>query len=398
MLRRRAVVARPWRAPSRGDGLAKGQQLPLLDPSVGLSAFARALVRYSFSKSLFVFYYFRLDLHAVQDLVSSVKFQVIRRLIWGGGRLGQPIAHAGILALAVTIFMVGGVFSGSSVVRGATLYPLPHTLYPDLLAAETMIETREPESRPRDEVFEYEVQSGDTLSTIGEKFQVTVETIRYANDLSDADSLAVGKKLIILPVSGARHQVKSGDTVESIADKYKVSPQTVIDFNYLNEPFALNIGDRLTVPEATIPRPSSPERGSGSPVEPRSFPSGSGESLAGTGQFGWPTDSRQITQYFSYWHPAIDIGQYSPIYASDAGTVVYAGWSPVGYGYLVEVNHGNGYKTGYAHLSRIDVSVGQTVGKGQVLGMMGATGRAFGVHLHFMVWQNGRFINPLSVL
>jgi murein DD-endopeptidase MepM/ murein hydrolase activator NlpD len=78
--------------------------------------------------------------------------------------------------------------------------------------------------------------------------------------------------------------------------------------------------------------------------------------------------------------------------------VVFAGWSPVGYGYLVEVDHGNGYKTGYAHLSRIDVSVGQTVGKGQVVGLMGATGRAWGVHLHFMIWESGRFINPLSVL
>ncbi len=167
----------------------------------------------------------------------------------------------------------------------------------------------------------------------------------------------------------------------------------MIDFNYLNEPFALNIGDTLTIPEATIPRPVQALPAVQPPASSLQPPA-----LAGTGQFLWPTDSRQITQYFSYYHPAIDIGQYSAIYASDAGTVVFAGWSPVGYGYLVEVDHSNGYKTGYAHLSRIDVSVGQAVGKGQVLGMMGATGRAFGVHLHFMVWENGRFINPLSVL
>ena len=375
----------------------KDRQLSLLEHNVGIWGFLKALARFFFSKSLLVFYYFRLLLFVVQHLASSLKFQVIRRLIWGGGQLGQPVAHVGILALAVTIFMVGGMFSGSSIVRGQTVSAQPSALstqLSDLLVTETTIETREPENRPDDEVFEYEVRSGDTLSTIGEKFQVTVETIRYANDLSDADSLAVGKKLIILPVSGVRHEVKSGDTVEGIAEKYKVSPQAVIDFNYLNEPFALNIGDSLTVPEATIPRPV--------PVVPSvpSYPSDpyAGEVAPGTGQFGWPTDSRQITQYFSYWHPAIDIGKYSSIYASDAGTVVYAGWSPVGYGYLVEVDHGNGYKTGYAHLSRIDVSVGQTVGKGQVLGMMGATGRAFGVHLHFMVWQGGRFINPLSVL
>jgi len=374
----------------------KTAQLPLFKHNVGIWGFLKALVGYFFSKSFCVLYVFRLLLLVISDAVSAVKFQVIRRLIQGGGHLGQPVAHAGILALAITIFMVGGMFSGSSIVRGAAA-GVPSGVegqLQDLLTAETTIETREPESRPRDEVFEYEVQAGDTLSTIGEKFQLSVETIRYANDLSDIDSLAVGDKLIVLPVSGVRHQVKSGETVESIAEKYKVSPQAVIDFNYLNEPFALNIGDSLTVPEATIPRPTIPSVVGSAPRSLGEV----GPVTPGTGQFIWPTDSRVITQYFSYWHPAIDIGQYGPIYASDAGTVVYAGWSPVGYGYLVEVDHGNGYKTGYAHLSQINVSVGQTVGKGQVLGMMGATGRAFGVHLHFMVWQGGRFINPLSVL
>lgn len=371
----------------------KTAQLSFLEHDVSIWGFLKASLRCFLSKSLLFFYYFRLFLYGVQLLTSNLKFQIIRRLIWGGGRLGQPVAHAGILALAVTIFMVGGVFSGSSVVRGATLNPIPYTLEPDLLTAETTIETREPENRPRDEVFEYEVQPGDTLSTIGEKFQISVETVRYANDLSDVDSLQVGDRLVILPVSGVRHEVKSGDTVESIAEKYKVSPQAVIDFNYLNEPFALNIGDTLTVPEATIPRPIP-----ALPAAPTTPATPIVPSLAGTGQFLWPTDVRQVTQYFSYWHPAIDIGQYSSIYASDAGTVVFSGWSPVGYGYLVEVDHGNGYKTGYAHLSRIDVSVGQTVGKRQVVGLMGATGRAWGVHLHFMVWENGRFINPLSVL
>jgi len=372
----------------------KDSQLPLFKQNTGVWGFSKALARFVFSKSLLVFYIFRLVLYDVQSLVSSLKFQVIRKLIWGGGRLGQPVAHAGILTLAVSVFMVGGVFSGSSVVRGQTVVATHASPLQDLLSAKTLIETKEPESRPRNEIFEYEVRPGDTLSVIGEKFQISLETVRYANDLSDVDSLKVGQKLKILPVSGVRHEVKSGETVESIAEEYKVSPQTVIDFNYLNEPFALNIGDTLTVPEATIPREPSVALAQEGPAPLRQGFGGT----SGTGAFVWPTDSRLITQYFSYYHPAIDIGRYSQIYASDAGTVVFAGWSPVGYGYLVEVDHANGYKTGYAHLSRIDVSVGQTVGKGQVVGAMGATGRAWGVHLHFMIWQNGRFINPLSVL
>jgi murein DD-endopeptidase MepM/ murein hydrolase activator NlpD len=374
-----------------------GDQLSFFDPDASLFAFFKALVRYGLSKSVLVFYYFRLLLYGIQLLISNLKFQIIRRLIWGGGRLGQPVAHAGVLAMSVAIFMVGGVFSGSGVVRGQTVVATHASPLQDVLSAQTSTATKPPEDRPRDEVFEYEVQPGDTLSTIGEKFQISVETIRYANDLADVDDLSPGQKLVILPVSGVQHTVKEGDTVESIANKYKVSPQAVVDFNYLNEPFALNMGDSLMVPDATIPQPVPPTL----PIPPYAYGSGetyTGSVSPGTGLFRWPTDARLITQYFSYWHPAIDIGQYSSIYAADAGTVVFAGWSPVGYGYLVEVDHGNGYKTGYAHLSRIDVSVGQTVGKGQVVGLMGATGRAWGVHLHFMVWENGRFINPLSVL
>lgn len=368
-------------------------QLPLFDPNVSLPAFLKALVRYGLSKSALLMTFILHSLFFIQEILARLKFQIIRRLIWGGGRLGQPVSHAGVLAMSVAIFMVGGVFSGSGLVRGATVAATQAAPLQDVLSAATTTETKPPEDRPRDEVFEYEVQPGDTLSTIGEKFQISIETIRYANDLSDVDDLDPGQKLVILPVSGVQHKVGEGDSVESIAKKYKVSPQAVVDFNYLNEPFALAVGETLTVPDATIPSPE-PIRPIG-PVGPMEY---AGAVTPGTGLFRWPTDVRLITQYFSYWHPAIDIGQYSAIYAADAGTVVFAGWSPVGYGYLVEVDHGNGYKTGYAHLSRIDVSVGQTVGKGQVAGLMGATGRAWGVHLHFMVWENGRFINPLSVL
>lgn len=375
----------------------KTSQLGLFEPEVGLVAFLAALARYLLSQSVLIFYYFRLLAHAASGGLAALKFYIVRRLIWGGGRLGRPVSHAGVLALSFAIFLVGGVFSGSGLVRGATIDPSA-TLgagnqLVDVLSAETTIQTETPEDRPRDEVFIYEIQAGDTLGAIGEKFQISVETIRYANDLADADSLVPGQKLTILPVSGVRHEVKSGDTVETIADKYRVSPQTVVDFNYLNEPFALNIGDSLMVPDATVPQPTPAV-----PTTPTLTPPYAGSVTPGTGQFVWPTGERYITQYFSYYHPALDIAKYGAILAADGGTVVFAGWSPWGYGYLVEVDHGNGYKTGYAHLSRIDVSVGQTLGRGQVLGMMGATGRAYGVHLHFMVWENGRFINPLSVL
>jgi murein DD-endopeptidase MepM/ murein hydrolase activator NlpD len=107
---------------------------------------------------------------------------------------------------------------------------------------------------------------------------------------------------------------------------------------------------------------------------------------------------RFVTQYFTYYHNGIDIGGYSPIYASDGGRVVLSGWDPWGLGYRVKIDHGNGFATTYGHMSRIDVSVGQDVVRGQVIGQTGNTGNSFGTHLHFIIQQGGRHLNPLSFL
>ena len=87
-----------------------------------------------------------------------------------------------------------------------------------------------------------------------------------------------------------------------------------------------------------------------------------------------------------------------PIWASESGVVTFAGWWSGGGGYSVWIDHGNGYVTQYAHMSRISVSVGQAVARGEQIGNTGATGLAFGNHLHFNVLLNGRLVNPLSVL
>ncbi len=84
----------------------------------------------------------------------------------------------------------------------------------------------------------------------------------------------------------------------------------------------------------------------------------------------------------------------SPIYASESGVVEVSGWGR-GYGIQSVVNHENGYKTRYAHMSQIYVSVGQRVSKGEVIGMIGTTGFSTGTHLHFEVYVNGVRKNPL---
>lgn len=123
----------------------------------------------------------------------------------------------------------------------------------------------------------------------------------------------------------------------------------------------------------------------------------------GTGSFSWPAVGGYISsnmgQRWGRMHKGIDIARPSSysILASDNGVVTAAGWDGT-YGNRIIIAHNNGYETLYAHLSSIDVSVGQTVPKGTKIGVMGSTGRSTGVHLHFEVFKNGSNINPVSVL
>ncbi|MFS0575815.1 M23 family metallopeptidase [Sporosarcina sp. 179-K 3D1 HS] len=123
----------------------------------------------------------------------------------------------------------------------------------------------------------------------------------------------------------------------------------------------------------------------------------------GTGSFVWPAVGGYISSHMgTRWgrmHQGIDIARPSnrTIKASDNGVVTAAGPSGA-YGNRIIISHKNGYETLYAHLSSIDVSVGQTVAQGVKIGVMGSTGRSTGIHLHFEVLKNGENINPMSVL
>jgi murein DD-endopeptidase MepM/ murein hydrolase activator NlpD len=129
-----------------------------------------------------------------------------------------------------------------------------------------------------------------------------------------------------------------------------------------------------------------------------------GGPVQGNGHFIWPVNG-PITSPFCErraWeacHPGIDIGvgTGTPIHAAGAGTVALAGPAG-GYGNYTCINHGGGLSTCYAHQSQINVSVGQSVSQGQVIGLVGCTGLCFGAHLHFEVRVNGGVVNPLNYL
>lgn len=133
---------------------------------------------------------------------------------------------------------------------------------------------------------------------------------------------------------------------------------------------------------------------------------GGGGTVAGTGQFSWPVPScTYLTSRFGLRvhpitgvtksHTGVDIGAQSgaTIVAADGGTVVLAGVNS-GYGNCVMIDHGNGYKTLYGHMSSIAVSNGQTVSKGETVGYVGSTGLSTGPHCHYEVWKDGSRIDP----
>ncbi len=369
-------------------------------------SFLPIYIKKKYAKAQNLFYLSFSNTFRVWELIKNY---VLIKLIWGRGKLGRPLIHLGTLFLAGIVFLTGSAFQENFIVLSNQEQNAFVTSTGDIVPQPIIVSVSKPSS-VRNSVITYTVKPGDTLSSIGKKFGVTVDTIRYANNLTNIGYLKTGQKLEIPPVNGVVYKVKSGDTIARIAKKFKISEQAIADFNYLAKPFTLKEGQELILPDANIPSPirtyvaiKSPT-GVPSSIPPSGVYSGSAytyipyasKGKKGTGSFRWPTNSRVITQYFSWYHPAIDIAIYSPIYASDSGVVIRSGWWSGGYGLAIQIDHRNGYVTTYAHMSKLNVSVGQEVTKGQVIGLMGSTGRSTGTHVHFTIQYKGRFVNPLD--
>lgn len=261
---------------------------------------------------------------------------------------------------------------------------------------------------PRQEIINYTVDSGDTLSTIANRFGISLNTLLWANDLTARSTIRPGVELVILPVSGVAHEVVSGDSIDSLANKYKAESADIIRFNRLADSSDIKIGEKLVIPGGKIeppkpaPRPATVARVFTPPrqVAPAPRPTQvSGGSGVATGRMIWPTNQRIITQYFGWRHTGLDIncGLVDDNYAADNGTVIFSGWKG-DYGYTIDIDHGNGIVTRYAHHARLYVNVGDYVTQGTPVGLCGTTGRSTGTHIHFEVIVNGSFRNPLEYI
>ncbi len=309
------------------------------------------------------------------------------QLRWGSIPALRPLRQTAAQPEATTVTEETGVPltlpAQLTDLQGDVLIPaaVPHTIIPE---------------RPREEISTYVVESGDTIYGIAAKFGLDPETVIWSNpDLEKApDLLSVGQELTILPVNGVYHQVGEGDTLESIASTFKADPAAIINYVLNN----LGPDNPVIVPGQWLIVP-----GGSKPFIPRTVTAYTGPipegASTGTGAFAWPA-SGAIYQGFFSWHPAIDIAAYigAPVLATDSGYVIVSGWSDVGYGLHVVIDHGNGYQTLYAHLNSIYVNAGDNIAQGQQLGEMGNTGNATGPHLHFEVRQNTVLRNPIGFL
>ncbi len=330
-------------------------------------------------------------------LPAELKAFVVKKLIWSRGKLGRPVAFVVVVFSSLGIFMLGEVFSSSEFVANPQVKADYLANTSDIIPKKETAVTTLPEARQRTEPLAYAVEGGDTLYSIGSKFKISVDALEYVNNLTDNSVLKPGQTLTIPPVSGLIHTVERGDTLNSIADKYDVPAQAVADFNYLLDTSHLALGTELVIPGGKVPKVEpAPVIYSGAPSQ-----GGSASASPNKGFCAWPTTVRVITQYFSWYHNGVDVATphniaMPPLLACTSGTVTRAGWDPFGLGLHVQIDHGNGYVTVYGHMSRIDVSYGQKVGRGEIIGLMGNTGNSTGPHIHFIVKYNGVAQNPLN--
>ncbi len=283
---------------------------------------------------------------------------------------GKRARHSVVMAILVVLFLA---LLGPPSRAGGEV-----TFLPMLMHARPRPSLNIPSPTP------YIAREGDTLFTLAHRFHRPLHQMTCALPASrDAGApLTPGLVLYIPPERSVCHVVGEGQTLAMLARAYGVTVADIVAMpqNELRAPpYRVAPGQRLLIP---VP----PD------VEARPW-------VFGDGHFRWPVEG-VVSQFWSRAHPALDIAadEGTLVVAADTGVVAWAGWDTTGYGWLVVVDHGNGYRTYYAHLKSVWVSRGERVIKGQPIGRVGSTGHSTGPHLHFEIRDYGVRADPLRLL
>lgn len=242
-------------------------------------------------------------------------------------------------------------------------------------------------STPPDRISVYVVHPGDTLGEIAKMFNVSVNTIIWANNLSGIKDVHTGDTLVILPISGVKRTIATGDTLKSIAKRYSADANEIAQFNGLDPLDPLVVGSTIIIPGGELAPVVSTVKGSRLKFGKEPYLGGSGSIQ--DGYYSNPLPGALITQGLHGWN-AVDLGaaRGTPIHAAADGNVIVAranGAYNGGYGNYVVITHGNGTQTLYAHMKTVVATFGESVSAGQVIGYVGTTGASTGPHLHFEV-------------
>jgi murein DD-endopeptidase MepM/ murein hydrolase activator NlpD len=356
----------------------------------------------------FLYKYIRIRGYTWFSKFELMKDFIVDLLYRRRGKYARPFLHFGTIALIFVVITFGPLIleqrqREDSQAPSASVINLAQAYGNDLSTSES--------ERVRQfrggEITVHTVQEGETLSSIADKYGLhDVNTLLWENELAKNAKLKPGDLLRILPVDGLRHKVQRGENIHMIAKKYGLDEdagaQAIVDYPFNefknDETFDLTIGQLLMVPGGEKPDAQSPS-GTGRSAIARTLTPDAG-TVSASGSFAWPVQG-VLSQRYSFYHKAYDIANRvgTPILAADSGTVIVAGWiDSSGYANRVIIDHGNGYVTLYAHMSLIQVQVGQKVARGNVIGQVGCTGRCTGPHVHFEIRHGGVLENPAKYL
>jgi len=232
------------------------------------------------------------------------------------------------------------------------------------------------------DVITYTVRAGDIPEEIAFSFGINTDTLLWANNLKDGDLIRPGDNLIILPINGIGHKVIKSDSTVSLATKYSADEEEIRQFNFLGVNDGLKIGDYIIIPNGEMPY-VAPKKS----VSAARFVSSNNGAYAQSYGFIMPTTGFNWGR--KHATNAVDIANKcgTPIYAAASGIinlVDVVGWNG-GYGKYIKIIHDKGIMTLYAHLSQSLVQTGQSVRQGELIALMGTTGRSTGCHVHFEV-------------
>ncbi len=251
--------------------------------------------------------------------------------------------------------------------------------------------------------FSYEVQAGDTASSIAARFGLQEATVLFNNfDIYDPNHLDTGQVLLLPPVDGLVYTIQPGDSLSELMINYLADLDHTLAYpaNGIAGEDAIQAGQAVLLVQGSASLPSGAAF---------TASAGSGISAAQTWSeptFLWPLGYDEISDPFGVWranaagyHTGVDfVASVGTIVGSTAaGQVTVAAWGAA-YGNWVEIDHGGGFRSRYAHLDEIWVREGEWVNANAFIGTVGNTGYSSGPHLHFEIIVSGRAENPLAWL